>query len=124
MKIYHSTLKKLAVTLSLCLGATVVFGQSTLAQSVNPQSVNPMDNRDRDGYQSNEQNALGGSFGNSFDAFDLIHRANMNRGRSAGEFQQDTDSGIRNAADEFKRQQNERLQERQPEAVTNPNPQQ
>jgi hypothetical protein len=27
-----------------------------------------------------------------------------------GEFQQDTNSGMRNAAEEFKRQQNERLQ--------------
>ncbi|AFY77686.1 MAG: hypothetical protein IGR93_02900 [Hydrococcus sp. C42_A2020_068] len=119
MKSYNSTLKTLAIALSLCLGATVAFGQSTLAQS-----VNSMDNRDRDGYQSNEQNVLGGNIGSgSFDAFDLIHRANTNRGRSMGEFQQETDSGIRNAADEFKRQQNERLQNRQPEAVTDPNPQ-
>lgn len=101
----------LILSFSFLVGTTVsaiaLLGQAAFAQ----QEVNSMDNRDRPNYQSNEQNSLGSGFGdNSFNAFELIHRANMNRSRSMGEFQQDTNSGMRNAADEFKRQQNERLQ--------------
>ncbi|MCU0537097.1 MAG: hypothetical protein MUD14_24700 [Hydrococcus sp. Prado102] len=112
MKTHNLISKKLTRTLSLLVGTTVgasaLLGQAAFAQ----QNVNSMDNRDRPNYQSNEQNSLGSGFGssNSFNAFELIHRANMNRGRSMGEFQQDTNSGMRNAAEEFKRQQNERLQ--------------
>jgi uncharacterized membrane protein len=111
MKNYTLTPKKLALTLSLSLGTTIgaiaLFGQSTLAQSVNSPDPAP--------YQSNEENSLGGSLGGgSFNAFELIHRANMSRGRSMGEFQQDTESGIRNAAEEFKRQRGEQLQNQQP----------
>ncbi|NJM87537.1 MAG: hypothetical protein HC847_10410 [Hydrococcus sp. RU_2_2] len=110
MKSHNLTSKKLISSLSLLIGSTVgtiaLLGQTAFAQQ-----VNSMDNRDRPEYQTNEQNTMGGGFGgNSFNAFDLIHRANMNRGRSMGEFQQETNSGMRSAAEEFKRQQNERLQ--------------
>jgi hypothetical protein len=111
MKTHNLTQKKLFLSLSLFVGTTVgaiaLLGQAAFAQ----QQVNSMDNRDRPNYQSNEQNSMGSGFGDgSFNAFELIHRANMNRGRSMGEFQQETNSGMRNAAEEFKRQQNERLQ--------------
>jgi hypothetical protein len=104
------------VILGLCLGTTVALGQSALAQQ-SPQAVNPIDNRERDTYQSNEQDPMSGAFGGSFNAFDLIHRANMSRGRTMGEFQQESDSGIRNAAEDFKRQQNERLQNQPSEGI-------
>jgi hypothetical protein len=101
----------LILSFSLLLGTTVgalaLLGQAAFAQ----QQVNSMDNRDRPNYQTNEQNSMGGGFGgNSFNAFELMHRANMNRGRTMSEFQQETNSGMRNAAEEFKRQQSERLQ--------------
>jgi hypothetical protein len=117
MKIY---LSKLAIACGFCLSATVFAFQSAIAQS-----VNPINNRADETYQNNEQNVTGGNIGGSggFNAFDLIHRANMSRGRTMGEFQQETESGITNAAEEFKRQQNERLQNQQPEATTSPNPQ-
>ena len=56
--------KRLAkITLSLSLGAVFgvisSFGQSTLAQLINPQ--NPQES---DGYQSNEQDPAGSTLGN------------------------------------------------------------
>jgi hypothetical protein len=92
MKIHRFNSKQFAIAFSFCLGAIAFYGSSSLAQSTN--SVNPIDNRDRDGYQSNEQDSMGNTFGNSFNPFDLIHRANMSRGRTMGEFEQETDSGI------------------------------
>lgn len=114
MKTNNFTPKKIALFLTFSLGilvGTISLGETTLAQS-----VNPLDNRDRDGYQTNEQDNLGGSIGGdgSFNAFDLIHRANMNRGRNMGEFDQDTNNGIQNAAEEFKRQRDQQLQQTQP----------
>lgn len=106
--------KNLAIAISLSCGAIAFLGQAAFAQ----QSVNGMDNQERSEYQNNEQDSMNGSFGNSFNAMDIIHRARMNRGRSMGDFEQETNTGIRNAADDFKRQQNERLQNQQQQPQT------
>jgi len=110
MKTDNFAPKNIAFSLSISL-ATLI-GAIALADASLAQSVNPIDNRERDGYQSNEENTLGGSIGgdSSFNAFDFIHRANMNRGRSMGEFDEDTNNGIQNAAEEFKRQRNQQMQ--------------
>jgi hypothetical protein len=107
-------IKNLAIALSLSCGAIAFLGQAAFAQ----QSVNGMDNRDEPGYQTNERDQMSGSFGNSFNAMDIIHRARMNRGRTMGDFEQETNTGIRNAADDFKRQQNERIQNQQQQPQT------
>jgi hypothetical protein len=110
MKTDNFTSKKIALFVTVSLGT--FLGAIALANPSFAQSVNPIDNRDRDGYQTNEQDNLGGSLGgdSSFNAFDLIHRANMNRGRNLGEFDEDTNNGIQNAAEEFKRQRNQQMQ--------------
>jgi hypothetical protein len=106
--------KNLAIAISLSCGAIAFLGQAAFAQ----QSVNGMDNQERTEYQTNEQDSMNGGFGNSFNAMDIIHRARMNRGRSMGDFEQESNTGIRNAADDFKRQQNERLQNQQQQPQT------
>lgn len=127
IKIQHSNFISKGLTLSLCLSIGTAFGiisslgQSTLAQSVNSsQGTN---------YQNNEQNGLGGgTFGNSFNPLDLIHRSNLSRSRNMGEFDQDTQNNLTSEADKFKKLQQERLlrQEQlqtQPSApATNPTP--
>lgn len=119
MKTDNFAPKKIAFSLTVGLGT--FLGAIALTDVSFAQSVNPIDNRERDGYQTNEQNNLGGSLGgdSSFNAFDLIHRANMNRGRNMGEFDQDTNNGIQNAAEEFKRQRNQQMQPQPSETPVN-----
>jgi hypothetical protein len=77
-------------------------GKSTLAQSVKPSTA--------DDYQNSEQSVNGmGPLGNSLNPVDIIHRANLSRGRNMGEFNEDTSSGLTSEADKFKRLQRERL---------------
>ncbi len=113
--------KRLAkITLNLSLGAAFgvmsSFGQSTLAQSINPQ--NPQGS---DGYQSNEQDPGGSSLGN-FDPFQMIHNANLGASRTAEEFNSDMEQGIKDAAAEFKRLQQERMLNQQSGSPANPLP--
>ena len=97
--------KRLAkITLSLSLGAAFgvisSFGQSTLAQSINPQGSQ---------YQSNEQDPRNSTFGN-FNPLQLIHNANLGASRTAEEFNSDMEQSIKDAAAEFKRLQQEQHQ--------------
>lgn len=119
----HFIGKSLTLALYLSLGTTFgiisSLGQSSLAQSVNPSSDS--------NYQNSEQNTLGGgTFGNSFNPLDIIHRANLSRSRDMGEFNQDTQNNLTSEADKFKRLQQERLlqqeqlQKQPSEPLTNP----
>ena len=67
-------------------------------------------NRDaEDGaYQSNEENPMSGTLG-GIDPIDLIHNANLSTGRSAEEFNEDSQLQIQNSAEEFRRLQQERM---------------
>jgi DNA anti-recombination protein RmuC len=75
---------------------------SSLAQMRTPTS--------NEGFQSNEQNVNG--FGNSgFDPLSLIHNANFSRSRNSSDFADDTNQSLNKAAQEFKRQQQQQLQQ-------------
>lgn len=95
-------MNKITLTLSLSLLVGLGFWtESSMAQ------VNPNNN----GYQENEQDAMtGGTLGNSFNPMDLIHNSNFRRSRNSSEFQEDTNSELQNAAEKFKRQQQEAIQ--------------
>jgi hypothetical protein len=99
MKTY---LFRLTSTISLGVVLTIIFGisESTLAQYKAPEN---------DGYQSNEQDPLYGTGGTNFNPLELIHRANLNNGRSIEEFNTESEANIQNSADEFKRLQQERI---------------
>ena len=103
MNIHHSRSAKRAVIASLSLGAMIsAFVKPAIAQQTNPQDPSP--------YQENEYDSMGGStFGNSFNPLDLIHRANLSTGRNTEEFSEESQQNLNNAADQFKRQQQERL---------------
>jgi hypothetical protein len=105
-------MNKILLTFSLIAVSLVVPARSGLAQ------VNATTNN---GYQANEQDALtGGTFGNTFNPMDLIHNSNFRRGRNSSEFQEDTQTELQNAADQFKRQQQESLRNQPVTTPANP----
>lgn len=66
-------------------------------------------------YQNNELNPSSSGIGDgSFNPFNLIHNANFNRGRDSVQFQQDTQDGINKQAEEFKRLQQQQIQQSPP----------
>ncbi|NJL83484.1 MAG: hypothetical protein HC890_11990 [Chloroflexaceae bacterium] len=116
LKLLSLTNRSLALGGASCLGAAasllLILGEPVKAQAqFDAQDPNNV-------YQSNEQDSLDSSFGNSISPFDLIHRARLGNSRGASEFNQDSQQNIRNAADEFKRQQ--QLQLQAPAPTTNP----
>ena len=103
------------MVVALSLGAIGSSFERAIAQPVNPQDST---------YQENEYDAMGSSsFGNSFNPLDLIHRSTLSNGPSSEEFTQDSQQNLNNAADEFKRQQQERInQSNSSEQFTSPDP--
>lgn len=88
------------------LGLSLFIGLGFLTESSMAQ-INPNDR----GFQENEQDPMtGGTFGNDFNPMDFIHNANFRRSRNSSEFQDDTQSELQNAAEKFKRQQQESIQ--------------
>lgn len=103
-----------SLTLGVALGIMSCLGQSSLAQSPNSQTS--------EGYQSNEYDPLFGSGGGSFNPIDLIHRANLSPSRTQDQFSDDSTQQIKDAATEFRREQQKRLRllQQQAQPVTNP----
>lgn len=91
---------------SLSVAACLALITPCLAQ-VNPNSTNT------DSFQSNEYDPATGSSG--LNPLDLIHRATMGNIRSPEEFREDSNENINNAANDFKQQQQELLNNQNPE---------
>lgn len=91
------------------LGTVGGIPQMVLAQSID------VINKDN-GYQSNEQDPAG-EFGNIFNPMDLMHRSNLQRNRNAGDFAEDTNNNLNEAAQEFKLLQQRRLQQNSSEPI-------
>jgi hypothetical protein len=96
--------------------AVVLVGISGLGQS----SLAQFTNKDSEGYQSNEQDALYGSGSDGFNPMELIHRANLGNGRSSEEFDRDTQQNISNSAADFRKQQLERMNNRNSSTPSTP----
>lgn len=63
-------------------------------------------------FQKNEIDSTGEStFGSGFDPMQIIHNSNFRRSRNGAEFAEDTQNSLNNAAEEFKKQQRQRLLE-------------
>lgn len=105
--------KKLAVILTL-LGTTLGLAPVTVAQSI--------DQVDKTPYQSNEQDPNGSGLGDFMNPLNLMHRANLERSRSGGEFAEDTRNNLSEAAQSFKEAQRQML-EAQEAANQNQEPQ-
>jgi hypothetical protein len=82
--------------------------KSAFAQLQNPQEP--------PAYQSSEQDPSKGSF-SGFDPASLIHNANLSRSRNGADFAEDTQENLNKAANDFKRQQQLRLQAQPVEAT-------
>jgi hypothetical protein len=98
------------------IGSTF-FLISSLNQASFAQVTN---NQNSDGYQQNEQDSFGGQGG--FNPFNLIHNANLGISRSMGEFKQETEQNLNDAAAEFKRLQIERIRQQRSQNSTNVTP--
>ena len=70
------------------------------------------------GYQSNEKDPTYGDAPGGLNPLDLMHRAQQLNGRSAAEFNQESEAQINNSANDFKRLQQQRiLEQKQPTAT-------
>ncbi len=93
---------KIIICLLISLGFITLLPNSIKAQAVNLKEPEP--------FQSNEKSTL---YGDGFNPMDLIHNANLLNNRSSSDFAEDTNSNINKAADDFKKQQLERMQQMQ-----------
>lgn len=90
----------------LILGATLLGTTAFIGSAIAQQAPNS----NQSGYQTNERSATGSSTLGDFNPLNLIHNANLQRSRGSAEFREDSNTEINRAAEEFKRQQRERLQ--------------
>ena len=70
------------------------------------------------GYQSNEKNEIYGDAPAGLNPLDLMHRAQQNTGRSAEEFNQESQNQLNNSASDFKLLQQQRILEQQQSQTT------
>lgn len=66
-----------------------------------------------DGYQPNEKNGIYGDAPAGLNPLDIMHRAQQTNGRSADEFDRESQAQIDNSASDFKRLQQQRILEQQ-----------
>ena len=97
---------KLILSLSLSATFTLVtgFNAATLAQSKYEQD---------NGYQSNEKSSIFGDTPSGLDPVELMHRAQQSNGRSAAEFEADSQYQLDSSVSDFKRLQQQRILEQQ-----------
>lgn len=89
----------------------LVIALSTLAITETATAQNISNNlNEPTNYQSNEYDPTLGP-GGSFDPMDLIHRATMGPSRNPSQFNEDTQKNISNAAEDFKKQQQQLLEQ-------------
>ncbi|MEO0928208.1 MAG: hypothetical protein AAFY63_20310 [Cyanobacteria bacterium J06643_13] len=73
---------------------------------------------DSQGYQSNEKDSTYGDTPGGLNPLDLMHRAQQLNGRSAEEFNEESQSQLDNSATDFKRLQQQRILEQQQSGTT------
>lgn len=66
-----------------------------------------------DGYQPNEKDGIYGDAPAGLNPLDIMHRAQQTNGRSAAEFDRESQTQIDNSASDFKRLQQQRILEQQ-----------
>ena len=99
--INNNVLKQVGLGLGIAL--TLVAGFSTSARS---------QVRDDQGYQSNEKGSgVYGDAPSGLNPLEIMHRAQQTRGRSAAEFNEESQTQINNSASDFKRLQQQRILE-------------
>lgn len=92
-----------------------------LINSLSPitNAQNTINRQQNQPFQTNERNPL---YGDGINPLDLIHNANLLNNRSGSDFAEETKQNINSAAENFKRQQQQRIlemQQKQNTAVEN-----
>jgi len=106
--IKHNFLKQTGLGLGIALSLAIGFGTSAQAQYDTDQ-----------GYQSNEKDSgIYGDAPSGLNPLDIMHRAQQLNGRSAAEFNEESQAQIHNSASDFKRLQQQRILEQQKSKTT------
>ena len=113
----RNQINRLSTSLSLGVILTLVAGFSS---STSAQSKYEKDN----GYQSNEKSGVFGDTPSGLDPVELMHRAQQANGRSAAEFEADSQGQLDSSVSDFKRLQQQRILEQQQPAVNTQEPEQ
>ncbi|NJL52100.1 MAG: hypothetical protein HC930_07555 [Hydrococcus sp. SU_1_0] len=100
--IKNNRLNQVCWATAIAVTAIAGFNSAALAQGSND-----------DGYQSNEKSGIYGDAPSGLDPLDIIHRAQQINGRSAVEFDRESQAQIDNSALDFKRLQQQRILEQQ-----------
>ena len=99
----RSSRLSLMFALGVAFATVAGFNSVAVAQS----------NADDLGYQSNEKDPTYGDAPGGLNPMDLMHRAQQLNGRSAAEFYQESQVQINDSANDFKRLQQQRLEQQQ-----------
>jgi len=113
----RNQINRLSTSLSLGVILILVAGFSS---STSAQSKYEEDN----GYQSNEKSGVFGDTPSGLDPVELMHRAQQANGRSAAEFEADSQGQLDSSVSDFKRLQQQRILEQQQPAVNTQEPDQ
>ncbi len=97
------------LSIGLCLGMTLAF-VAGLNSSATAQTQSEYDNNN---YQSNEKDATYGDSPGGLNPIDLMHRAQQLNGRSAAEFNAESQVQIENSVSNYKQLQQQRILEQQ-----------
>lgn len=103
MKFLSQVLFSTTAIASLLVGVA----QNAIAQDNTP--INPVTPNNNGTFQDNEIGTFDGLENGSFSPLDLMHMMNMGGRRSLGEFRQDQNNNLDNAAEDFRRRQMELL---------------
>lgn len=108
--IKHNWRNQLCLSLGLGMALTLAGGlnSSTIAQS----------GTDEQGYQTNEKDSTYGDAPVS--PLELMHRLQQLNGRSAAEFDEESQAQTNNSASDFKRLQQQRILEMQQQTTSSP----
>lgn len=109
---FKNCLSRLSLAFGLGIALTTVTGFNFLAVA--------QSSADNLGYQSNEKDPTYGDGLGGLNPLDLMHRAQQLNGRSADEFNQESEVQINNSAADFKRLQQQRIQEQQQQPAATP----
>ena len=94
----------------IALGLALAVGLSSPAVANSPTG--------NEGYAPNEKDSLYGDAPGGLNPLDLMHRAQQLNGRSAAEFNAESEAQINNSATDFKRLQQQRILEQQQQPAT------
>lgn len=103
---FNHRLNKLITSLSLGMVFTVIAG-------VNSASLAQSQSSDNNSYQSNEKSTVFGDTPSGLNPLDLMHRAQQLNGRSAAEFDADSQGQLDNSVSDFKKLQQQRILQQQ-----------